>query len=93
MRVLLTIDGAYLGRVGAVAAGFAFAVALGEFGATSFLARPQSPTLPVVIFQLVGRPSPVEQGLAMSASVLLCLATATIMVAVEYLRGDKEVGT
>ena len=34
------------------ATGFAFAVSLGEFGATSFLARPDRPTLPVVIYQL-----------------------------------------
>ena len=39
------------------AAGFAFAVSLGEFGATSFLARPDDPTLPVLVFQLVSRPA------------------------------------
>ena len=38
------------------ATGFAFAVSLGEFGATSFLVRPDDPTLPVVIYQLIGRP-------------------------------------
>ena len=30
---------------------FAFAVSLGEFGATSFLARPDRPTIPVAMFQ------------------------------------------
>ena len=37
------------GRALAVGAGFAFAVSLGEFGATAFLARPDTPTLPVQI--------------------------------------------
>ncbi|MEU1301647.1 hypothetical protein [Streptomyces shenzhenensis] len=35
---------------------FAFAISLGEFGATSFLARPDHPTLPVVVYRLLGRP-------------------------------------
>ncbi len=82
-RVLRTIDGAHLLRAGAVAAGFALAVSLGEFGATAFLARPESPTLPVMIFRLISRPSPVEQGMAMAASVLLATLAATVMVVVE----------
>src|SRR5699024_10600536 len=39
-RVLRTIDGAFLTRGLGLAAGFAFAVSLGEFGATTFLASP-----------------------------------------------------
>ena len=39
-----------------VAAGFAFAIALGEFGATVFVARADQPTLPVAIFRFLGRP-------------------------------------
>ena len=35
-----------VGRAVAVAAGFAFAIALGEFGATVFVARAEQPTLP-----------------------------------------------
>ena len=38
-----------------IAAGFAFAVSLGEFGATVFIARPDSPTLPVAVARLLGR--------------------------------------
>ena len=49
--------------------GFAFATSLGEFGATSFLARPDRPTLPVVIFRLIGRPGAENFGMAMAASV------------------------
>lgn len=82
-RAMVTVEGPYLVRSGAVALGFAVAISLGEFGATSFLARPETATLPVVIYRLVSRPGAVEQGLAMSSSVLLCVVTAAIMVGLE----------
>ncbi|WP_051259146.1 ABC transporter permease [Schaalia suimastitidis] len=83
MRVLATIDGAHLLRAGAVAAGFAFATSLGEFGATAFLARPEAPTLPVMIYRLIARPHAAEQGVAIAASVLLAIVAAAVMVCVE----------
>lgn len=83
LRVLTTIDGAHLVRAGAVAVGFAFATSLGEFGATTFLARPDTPTLPVMIYRLISRPDAAEQGVAVAASVLLAVGAATIMVLVE----------
>lgn len=88
-RVLRTIDGPYLLRGLGLAIGFAFAVSLGEFGATSFLARPDRPTLPVVIFRLIGRPGAENYGMALAAAVVLALMTATVMVAAEALRGDR----
>ncbi|WP_250505710.1 ABC transporter permease [Bowdeniella massiliensis] len=88
-RVLATIDGAHLVRAGAVAAGFALAVSLGEFGATSFLARPESPTLPVVIYRLISRPGALEQGMAMAASVLLAALAAVVMVIMERGRPSQ----
>ncbi|OKL48133.1 iron ABC transporter permease [Boudabousia marimammalium] len=86
LRVLVTVDGPMILRAALVAAGFAMAVCMGEFGATSFLIRPQSPTLPIVIYQLVSRPGATEQGMAMAACMLLCVSAAAIMVAVEKLR-------
>lgn len=83
LRVLATVDGAHLVRAGAAAIGFAFATSLGEFGATSFLVRPDAPTLPVIIYRLIGRPGGAEQGVAVAASVLLAVIAATIMVLVE----------
>jgi len=71
----------------AVALGFAFAVSLGEFGATSFLARPDRPTLPTAIFRLLSRPGIDNVGTAFAATVLLAAITGTIMVAAERLRG------
>ena len=56
---------------------FAFAIAIGEFGATAFLARPQRPTIPTAVFNLLGRPGPTTFGQAMALSVILALITAT----------------
>ncbi len=56
---------------------FAFAIAIGEFGATAFLARPQRPTIPTAVFQLLGRPGGSTFGQAMALSVILALITAT----------------
>jgi ABC-type thiamine transport system ATPase subunit len=46
-------------------------VSLGEFGATSFLARDEHPTLPSSIYQLIGRPGSENFGMALAASVVL----------------------
>ena len=88
LRVLLTVDGPYLVRSLGLAIGFAFAVSLGEFGATSFLSRPDRPTLPVVVFRLIGQPGALNQGMALAAAVVLALLTATVMALAERLRGE-----
>jgi len=86
LRVLRTVDLPVVWRPLLAATGFAFAVSLGEFGATSFLARPERPTMPVVIFELISRPGADNYGMALAASVVLGLATVTIMTLVERLR-------
>jgi thiamine transport system permease protein len=85
-RASLTVDLPVVGRPLLAAAGFAFAVSLGEFGATSFLVRPSDPTLPVLIYQLVSRPGDQNFGMALAASVVLGLVTVAVMAAVERLR-------
>ncbi|QYJ03711.1 iron ABC transporter permease [Nocardioides panacisoli] len=85
-RTLLTVDVPALWRPLLAAAGFAFAVSLGEFGATSFIVRPEVPTLPVVIFRLIGNPGALNYGTAMAASVLLAATTAAVILLVERLR-------
>ena len=86
VRVALTVDLPVVWRPLLAATGFAFAVSLGEFGATSFLSRPDRPTLPVVIYQLVSRPGETNFGMALAASVVLGLLTVAVMAAVERLR-------
>jgi len=85
-QLLLSVDLPALWRPLLAATGFAFAVSLGEFGATSFLARPDRPTLPVVIYQLISRPGEQNLGMALAASVVLGLVTVGVMVLVERLR-------
>jgi thiamine transport system permease protein len=86
VRVLLAVDLPVAWRALLAATGFAFAVSLGEFGATSFLARDDHPTLPVVIYQLISHPGEANFAMAMAASVVLAGATAVVMLLVERLR-------
>lgn len=85
-RQVATVEVPVLWRPLLAAAGFAFAVSLGEFGATAFLVRPETPTLPVVIFRLIGTPDPANYATAMAASVLLAGLTTGVILAVERLR-------
>jgi thiamine transport system permease protein len=68
------------------AAAFAFTVSLGEFGATLLLARPDAPTLPVLIFRFLGQPGALNYGQAMALSTLLMLITASVFLLLERLR-------
>ncbi|HEX6151023.1 iron ABC transporter permease [Nocardioides sp.] len=86
LRTVLTVDVPVLWKPMLAGAGFAFATSLGEFGATSFLAREDFPTLPLVIFRLLGHPGELNYGMALAASVLLAGTTALVMLLVERLR-------
>ena len=77
VKVWWHIDKPVISRSLVAGAIFAFAIAIGEFGATAFLARPQRPTIPTAVFNLLGRPGPATFGQAMALSVILALITAT----------------
>jgi thiamine transport system permease protein len=85
-RVACTIDAPIGLRPLLAATGFAFAISLGEFGATSFLARPDRPTLPVVIYRLISSPGQENFGMALAGSVVLAGVTVAVMSVVERLR-------
>ncbi|WP_299056566.1 ABC transporter permease subunit [uncultured Nocardioides sp.] len=85
-RTLLVVDLPVVWKPLLAAAGFAFAVSLGEFGATSFLFREDAPTVPVVIFRLIGRPGEGNYAMALAASVVLAAVTTLVVLAVERLR-------
>jgi thiamine transport system permease protein len=86
LRVLAVVDLPHAWRAVLASIGFAFAVSLGEFGATSFLARDDSPTLPVVIYDLIGHPGAANFGMAMAGSVVLAAATGAAMLMVDRFR-------
>ena len=88
-RVWREVDLPIVGRAFAIAAGFAFAISLGEFGATLFIARPDRPTLPVVIYRLLGQPGAENFGAAMAASTILMALTVVAILTAERARvGD-----
>jgi thiamine transport system permease protein len=90
-RVWREIDLRIAARAALVAAGFAFAISLGEFGATLFVVRPDTTTLPVAIFRLLGRPGATSYDQAMAASTLLMALTAASVLLIERLR-VRDVG-
>ncbi|MFI9544610.1 ABC transporter permease [Streptomyces sp. NPDC052016] len=88
-RVWREVDLPMVRRALLVAAGFAFAVSLGEFGATVFIARPDSPTLPVAVARLLGRAGEINYGQAMALSTILMLVCAVALLVLERLRTDR----
>jgi thiamine transport system permease protein len=87
-QVWREVDLPLVSRAALIGAGFAFAVSLGEFGATSFLALPTNPTLPTAIFRLLGRPGSEGFATAMALSTILMAATAAAVLLIERLRSD-----
>jgi len=73
-------------RAIAGAAVFAFAVALGEFGASAFVARLDTPTMPIAIVRLLSQPGAASVGQATAMSVVLMAVTAMVTVAIDRLR-------
>lgn len=88
-RVWREIDLPMVRRALLIAAGFAFAVSLGEFGATVFIARPDNPTLPVAVARLLGRAGDLNYGQAMALSTILMIVCAVALLALERLRTDR----
>jgi thiamine transport system permease protein len=62
---------------------FSMAISLGEFGATSFLTRRESQTLPIIIADLFGKAGAIPRASGMAASLLLVIVTGIIVLSVE----------
>lgn len=71
------IDLPLISRAILVGAVFAFSISLGEFGASSFIARPHMPTMPVAIFRFLGQPGEMNYGQAMAMSTILMAVTCS----------------
>ncbi|WP_149178934.1 iron ABC transporter permease [Streptomyces sp. TRM49041] len=89
LRAWREVDLPMVRRALLVAAGFAFAVSLGEFGATVFIARADTPTLPVAVARLLGRPGPLNYGQAMALSTILMAVCAVALLLLERVRTDR----
>lgn len=66
-----------------VAAGLAVAISLGEFGATSFLSRSGSETMPIAIERLLGRTGTLLQAQGFALATILAAATIVAVLSVE----------
>ena len=86
-RAWREVDAPILGRAALVGAGFAFAISLGEFGATLFIARPDTVTIPVAIFRLLGQPGAANFATAMALATVLMGLSAGAVLLIERLRG------
>lgn len=89
LRVWASVDLPMMARALAGAAAFALAVGLGEFGATAFVARPDTVTLPVMIARLISRPGAVNAGMALAAGVILTLCCAAAVLLVDAAAGRR----
>ncbi|MSO58640.1 MAG: iron ABC transporter permease [Thermoleophilia bacterium] len=74
-RVWRELDLPLVLRALGIGAGLAFAVCLGEFGATAFVAASDTPTLTTAIFRFLGRPGAENAGTAAALAVTLMTIT------------------
>jgi len=91
-QVLRAIDLPLIRRAALTGGGFAFAVSLGEFGATSFLARSDTAfTAPLAIFRLLSQPGDLLRGQALALSVVLGVVVAVVAGVAERTSDSTEV--
>ncbi|MBN1135600.1 MAG: iron ABC transporter permease [Anaerolineae bacterium] len=88
-QLVREIDLPIVGRALLVGAVFAFTVSIGEFGATLLIARPNLPTMPVVIYRLLGAQGALNQGQGLAMSTLLMVVCAVSLVAIERFRAGQ----
>jgi len=86
MRRLIEVDLPIIWRALAVGAVYAFTISMGEFGATSMIARPELPTLPIAIYRFLSRPGSLNYGQALAMSTILMAVCVVGLAAIERLR-------
>ena len=64
---------------------FQLTISLGKFGATSFLTRPEMPTIPVAIYRYLSQPGAANYGQAMAMATILMLVCALAVLLIELL--------
>lgn len=86
LRVWVHVDWPIIRRAVLAAAVFAYTVSLGEFGATTLLARPEYPTLPVAIYRFLAQPGGMNYGQAMAMATILMVVCGAGILFLERLR-------
>jgi thiamine transport system permease protein len=92
VRAWWHVDVAMLRRPLVTSAGFAAAISLGEFGATTFLTRTGDETLPVAIARLLGRAGDIPRAQGSALAVVLAAVTLAILIGVDLLDRDLVEG-
>jgi len=90
-QVWRRVDIPIISRAILVGAIFAFSISMGEFGASSFVTRPHTPTMPVAIFRFLGQPGELNYGQAMAMSSILMLVTCSGFWLLGRLDGSKKI--
>jgi thiamine transport system permease protein len=92
LRAIFALELPILSPALLVGAVFAFAVSLGEFGATLLLNRPEYTTMPVAIFRYLGRPGSqnLAEALAMSSLLVVIAALGFLLIERARYRGWGE---
>ncbi len=85
-QIIKQVDLPLVLRALLVAATFAFTISIGEFGATAMVARPEYPTIPMVIYRYLSRPGGLNYGRAMALSTILMFTTLVSMLVIERFR-------
>jgi len=83
LRVWLEVDLPLLKPSLLVSIIFALTISLGEFGASTFLSRPEYPTLPVAIFRYISQPGALNYGQALAMSTILMTVCAGGILLIE----------
>lgn len=86
LSIIRRVDLPILWRSLMTAALYAFTISLGEFGATSFLSRPDLPTMPIAIFRYLGLPGSINYGQAMAMAVIILVVCVISMLALDQLQ-------
>lgn len=86
-RIWTRIDFPMIRRGLAVGATFAFTISMGEFGASLFIVRPDTPTLPIAIYRLLSQPGASNYGQALALSVILMVICALGFILLDRVNG------
>lgn len=89
-RARLAIDLPLLAQPMLAALTFSFTTSLGEFGASLLIARPENPTLPLLIARALAQPGALNYGQAMAMSTLLMTITALSVFAIERWQPERQ---